>query len=426
MHALRMVHHNIITPVRNFIKDSRATGIMLIGCTILSIAFSNIHFTSAAYTGFWQRNVAFFSPSVHLPTDPLHLVNDVLMTFFFMLVAMEIKRELVGGELASVRKSLLPILAALGGMICPAIIFTCFNAQTPFYHGWGIPMATDIAFSLGVLSLLGNKVPVQLKIFLTALAIIDDLGAVVTIALFYSSQLHWIYLMLGAVALGAIIALNRFRARSLYLYILPGIVLWYCIFNSGIHATIAGVLFAFCMPLNKIEKLENVLFFPVNFVIMPLFALANTAIILPAQFGHAFTTTISFGIMAGLVFGKPIGIFLFSFLASKTGIAALPSRTSYRQLFGISILGGIGFTMSIFTATLAYSLAGLQIISKVSIMAGSVISGLAGFAYLTYVKPKTALHVVKTVKEEEKTVPEQQTFGYDVEPSPLTIEPVLN
>lgn len=426
MYVLKVVHHSIITPIRSFIRDSRATGIILISCTVLSIAFSNFHFTSAAYISFWQRDLKLSLPYLHLPSDPLHLVNDVLMTFFFMLVAMEIKRELVNGELASVRKSLLPILAALGGMIVPAFIFSCFNGQTPFHHGWGIPMATDIAFSLGILSLLGSKVPVQLKIFLTALAIIDDLGAVVTIALFYSTQLHWIYLTIGLMALAMIIVLNRFLPRSLFLYILPGVVLWYCIFNSGIHATIAGVLFALCMPLDKIDKLEKTLFFPVNFVIMPLFALANTAIMLPGDMSHAFTTTISFGIMAGLVFGKPIGIFIFSFLATKTGVAKLPSHTTYRQLFGIGLLGGIGFTMSIFTATLAYGVVNLQIISKVSIMAGSVISAIAGFVYLTYVRPKhVPLKDINPSAQERVVIGERDAYEYEARPV-LTMDPSLN
>ncbi|MES2005003.1 MAG: Na+/H+ antiporter NhaA [Bacteroidota bacterium] len=375
--------NRLFTPIRDFINDSRATGIILIGCTVISILLSNLPFSQQWYIGFWQKSIHLTgNSSIHLPETCLLSINDILMTFFFFLVGMEIKRELTIGELASFRKSLLPVLAALGGMICPAIIFSFYNFYTPGKSGWGIPMATDIAFSLGVLSLLGKKIPVQLKIFLAALAIIDDLGAVITIAVFYTAKLNLIYLAFAAIAVLVLIVLNRTKTENILFYLISAIALWYCIFNSGIHATIAGVITSFAMPLKNLAKLEHRLYKPVNFFIMPLFALANTAIIFPDSISDVFSSTISSGVMLGLILGKPLGIFFFSFIAIKTGIASLPSNTNYKQLWGIGLLGGIGFTMSIFTSTLAYPGDAMQVISKVSVMAGSLVAGIIGYTYL--------------------------------------------
>jgi NhaA family Na+:H+ antiporter len=375
--------YKIFSPIRDFINDSRATGIILIACTVLSLLFSNLSFSQHFYTGFWERTIHITgNSSIHLPESNLLIINDILMTLFFFLVGMEIKRELTIGELASIRKSLLPVLAALGGMICPAVIFSFYNFHTPGKSGWGIPMATDIAFSLGVLSLLGKKIPVQLKIFLAALAIIDDLGAVITIAIFYTAKLNAIYLLFGGMAVIVLITLNRSKAENLFFYAIPAIVLWYCIFNSGVHATISGVIVSFCMPLKNLAKLEHILYKPVNFLIMPLFALANTAIILPESMSDVFTSSITPGVMLGLILGKPLGIFFFSFIAIKLGIASLPSNTNFKQLWGIGLLGGIGFTMSIFTSTLAYTSEAMQVISKVSVMAGSLVASIIGYSYL--------------------------------------------
>jgi NhaA family Na+:H+ antiporter len=399
----RKLTHRIFTPIREFLVDSRAVGIILIACTILSLTLSNLPATRSFYSSIWQQKIPFSFAGLHLPENFLLWINDVFMTFFFFLVAMEIKRELTTGELASIKKSLLPVLGALGGMIVPAIIFTVFNGHTPYRHGWGIPMATDIAFSLGVLSLLGKRVPLPLKIFLAALAIIDDLGAIITIGIFYSSSLNTTYLLCALSMLGAVLLMKRFKVLKAGWYILPGIIMWYCIYNSGVHATIAGVLMAFSMPLKSLAKLEHVLYRPVNFVIMPLFALANTAILLPADFMHAFSSTISAGVIAGLVLGKPLGIFLFSFIATKLKIASLPSHTNYAQLWGIGILGGIGFTMSIFTSTLAYNAEALQVVSKVSIISASVIAAIAGHTWFRRVIPATAIAriVYKEIKEGE-------------------------
>lgn len=407
---IKRVQHKLLAPIYEFINNSRSVGIVLIGCTVLSLILSNLPFTQNFYIGLWQK-VAHFPLTghfIHLPETSLLWINDAFMALFFFLVGMEIKRELTVGELASVRKSLLPILAALGGMIFPAIIFTIFNGNTAFKNGWGIPMATDIAFSLAVLSLLGKRVPVQLKIFLTALAIIDDLGAVVTIAVFYTSQLHLIYLIFAGIALSVLILCNYLKVTKLIFYIIPALLLWYCIFNSGIHSTIAGVLTAFSMPLVNLSKLERVLYKPVNFIIMPLFALANTAIIFPSSIGHVFGSSISTGIMLGLVLGKPLGIFLFSFIAIKLGVASLPSKTNFSQLWGVGMLGGIGFTMSIFTSTLAYSSESLQIISKVSIMGGSLIASVIGYSYLYRLKPSTS---TQEEKLESLTFSNPETVG---------------
>jgi len=393
-------HQKLFTPLRDFFADSRAIGILLIACTVLSLVLANLSTTSAAYTSFWLKEIHVGISFLHLPENILLLINDVLMTFFFFLVGMEIKRELSIGELSSVKKSLLPILAAFGGMICPALIFVIFNGGTPFQKGWGIPMATDIAFSLGVLSLLGKRVPIQLKIFLAALAIIDDLGAVLTIALFYSSEINFLYLLLAAALVGVVIMVNKLKISNLFAYFVPGVLLWYCMFNSGVHATLAGVIMSFCMPLNQLSKVEHKLFHPVNFFIMPLFALANTAIILPSTMGYVFQSTITYGIIAGLVIGKPLGIFLFSYTAAKLKIATAPSNSNWKQLLGIGMLGGIGFTMSIFTSSLSYADNGLQTIAKVAVIAASIISGAIGFAYLYNMKPAYKTEVEAEIAEE--------------------------
>ncbi|WP_295117224.1 Na+/H+ antiporter NhaA [uncultured Chitinophaga sp.] len=394
MTVTSLIRRKFLSPLLEFLHDSRAVGIVLIICTLISMIVSNTAWGSA-FTGFWtqlfdlQGGHYYEVAGLHLPNSPLQWINDVLMVFFFLLVGMEIKRELTIGELSSVKKSLLPVLAAVGGMVVPALIFTCFNSSSEYAHGWGIPMATDIAFSLGVLSLLGNRVPLSLKIFLTALAIIDDLGAILVIAVFYTDHISIGFLLGGAGILALLVLFNMFKVKRLVFYIIPGIVLWYCIFNSGIHATIAGVLLSFCIPLDKISQLEHRLHDPVNFIVMPLFALANTAIVFPPDILHAFSNTVSYGIIAGLVVGKPVGIFLFSFIATKLKLAALPSGTRWSQLLGIGIIAGIGFTMSIFIASLAYhdaSQHAIQVIAIISVITASLLSGILGFVYLRLIR----------------------------------------
>jgi NhaA family Na+:H+ antiporter len=382
---IRRFRKRLLSPLYEFLRDSRAVGIVLIVCTLVSLVVANSPY-QVPYLHFWETEVH-VPQGWHLPHTLLHWINDGLMVLFFFLVGMEIKRELMVGELSSIRKSMLPALAALGGMICPALLFLAFNAHTDHLQGWGIPMATDIAFSLGILSLLGNRVPVNLKIFLMALAIIDDLGAILAIAIFYTAELQLVYLFSAGAVLVLLIGLNLLKVQRLIFYFIPGIVLWYCIFNSGIHATIAGVLLAFCIPLTRIADLIHNLHDPVNFIIMPVFALANTAIVFPPDIWQAFTDTVSYGILAGLIVGKPLGIFLFSYTATRFKLAALPHKTTWAQLTGAGIIAGIGFTMSIFISTLAYTEADLQVISKMSVMAASLIAGIAGYLYLRILKP---------------------------------------
>lgn len=323
---------------------------------------------------------------LHLPHTILHVINDALMSIFFFLVGLEIKRELMTGELASLKKAALPVVAAIGGMVVPAAVYILWTGGTPYARGWGIPMATDIAFSLGVLSLLGKRAPLSLRIFLTALAIIDDLGGILTIAIFYAGSLDTTYLMVAFILLCILTAMNLLKIKRHYPFFIPGILLWYCVFNSGVHATIAGVLLAFTIPLFKIEQLEHNLHDPVNFIILPLFALANTAIILPSDFSAIYTSLIHHGIVSGLVLGKPLGIIAFSWLAVRLRMAELPAGMDWKHVLGMGMIAGIGFTMSIFMATLAFLDEDLQLTAKVAIIIASLAAGLAGYIYLRVVE----------------------------------------
>jgi NhaA family Na+:H+ antiporter len=371
---------DILSPIRKFISDSRSVGIVLICCTVISLVLSNSSWGDS-YIHFWQTEI--FTPaSLHLPHSILHIINDALMALFFFLVGLEIKRELMTGKLNSMKKAALPVVAALGGMLAPALIYTAWCGGTPYARGWGIPIATDIAFSLGVLSLLGNRVPLSIRIFLTALAIIDDLGGILTIAIFYAGALDFTYLFIAFVLLCVLAAMNLLKVKRHYPFIIPGILLWYCIFNSGVHATIAGVLTAFTIPLYRIDELEHKLHNPVNFIILPLFALANTAIILPADFSAIYTSVVHHGIISGLVLGKPVGIILFSLLAVKLGVAELPEGMNWKQVTGMGMIAGVGFTMSIFMAALAFSDDPTQLVAKVAILIASLVAGIAGYIYL--------------------------------------------
>ena len=376
------IKQKIVSPIREFFHDSRAVGITLICCTVISMIISNTPW-GEAYLGFWNTEFHMPAPNLHIPHSPLHFVNDFLMAVFFLLVGVEIKRELLVGELSSVKKSMLPIIAAIGGMVVPALIYLMWTGDSAvFSRGWGIPMATDIAFSLGVLSMLGKRVPFTLRVFLMALAIIDDLGGILTIAIFYAEQIDLFYLSLAGGLVLVLIILNLLKVKRYYIYMTIGLLLWYMFFNSGVHATIAGVLLAFTIPLHKIEDLVHSLHDPVNFIILPIFALANTAIILPDTYSHIFTSPVHHGILTGLVIGKPIGIFLFSWLAIKLGIGAMPQKMNWNQLLGMGMIAGIGFTISIFMSTLAFSIHEIQITSKVAIIIASLVSGILGFVYL--------------------------------------------
>ncbi len=393
---LSFLKHRFLNPLSEFIHDSRSIGIMLLGCTAVSLLIANIPFTREAYQHLWAASFdgsgnhhAHIGP-LSLPNSPLLVINDLLMALFFFLAGMEIKREMVNGELASFKKSVLPVAAAIGGMAIPAILFITINHGTVYSKGWAIPTATDIAFTLGVASLLGKRVPVALKVFLTALAIIDDLGAIIVIALFYGGQLQLLYLLGCAVIAGLLLLMNKLKVKFGIWNIVFGILLWYCMFNSGIHATVAGVVFAFLVPTKYLENFELKLHAPVYFLIMPLFALANTAIAFPSDGLGPLTGTLSLGIIIGLFIGKPLGICLASFILIKTKVAELPTGTNWQQVIGAGLLAGIGFTMSIFIATLAFPSPAEQDIAKIAVLLASFLSIVSGFFWLRAGKASSA------------------------------------
>jgi len=368
---------------KEFAASGKAGGIILILCTIASLLVANSAW-GPAYLGFWQ--VVLGGLSVEL------WVNDLLMAIFFLLIGLELQRELRNGELSDLRNAMLPIIAAIGGIALPALTHFVLNGGTPTQPGMGIPMATDIAFALGVLSLLGSRVPASLKVFLTALAVMDDLGAIIVIAVFYTAQLSVAYL---AGALGvflALLLLNRaLRVKALWPYLLGGALMWFLMLKSGVHATIAGVLLAFTIPYSHQQddgaspahRMEHVLHKPVAFLILPIFALANTGIVVGAGWAGELLSSNSLGILLGLVAGKPVGIFLFTFAAVAIGLCRLPLDLAWRHVLGAGLLGGIGFTMSIFITNLAF-VGHAEVInaSKMAILTASLIAGILGFVWL--------------------------------------------
>jgi len=364
---------------KEFIENERTGGIILIVVTALSLFLANSSH-GHSYISLWHFN---------LGGEPLeYWINDGLMTIFFLFVGIELKRELYIGELSSVKKASLPIIGAIGGMIIPACIYFIFNHGTPEKSGTGIPMATDIAFAIGILSLMGNRVPASLKVFLTALAVIDDLGAIVVIGLFYSSSIAFSNLFIALGIWGLLFIVKFMKVRSLLPYLIGGGFMWYFMLHSGVHATITGVLLAFAIPFNKNGErspssiLEHVLNKPVVFFILPLFAMANTCLIIDDGWTHSFSTNSSIGIMAGLILGKPIGITLFSFIFTLLGVCVLPNDLKWKNILGAGMLGGIGFTMSIFVTILAFDDPMTISHSKMAILAGSITSGILGFTYL--------------------------------------------
>ena len=366
--------------------DSRFTGILLLLCTAASLILSNTSY-GEWYRGIWNTDLHYGLP-FELPESGLKWINDLLMAIFFLLAGMEIKRELLTGELSSFKKAIMPFGAALGGMIVPALIYSSFNISTGFAHGWGIPTATDIAFSLGIASLFGKRVPASLKIFLMALAIIDDLGAIVVIALFYGNKIQWLFLLLAALIYGLMWGCNYFKIKQGIVQIVLSILLWYMIFNSGIEASISGVLIAFTIPVNSLPKFEKAIHKFVNFFILPLFALANTAIMLPSDIVSSLHDSVSIGIMAGLVIGKPVGIFIFSRAMISLKIAKLPTNTNLKQLLGVGSLAGIGFTMSIFTTALAFHEELYRDVAKISILSSLILSMTLSWIYFSFIDKK--------------------------------------
>ena len=366
-----------------FFESEKSSGIFLIFSTLVSLALANSSL-GQGYLSFWHTHIAGLTME--------HWVNDGLMAIFFLFVCLELERELYNGELSNLKNALLPMTAALGGIGVPASIHFMLNAGTPTQAGTGIPMATDIAFALGILAILGSRVPASLKIFLTALAVIDDLGAIIVIALFYTAQFSLVYLASALGVFVLLLVLNRvFKVMSVPFYLLGGALMWFFMFKSGVHATISGVLLAFALPFSaKAEdeespshRLENLLHKPVAFIILPLFSLANTGLIIGPEWKESLSGTNSWGIIAGLVIGKPVGITLACFLAVATNICRLPSDLKWSHIFGAGLLGGIGFTMSIFIANLAFSgKADIVDASKLAILLSSLSSGILGFLWL--------------------------------------------
>lgn len=363
-----------------FFNSEKSAGLLLLACTIISLSISNSP-SGEAYTGIWHTELA----GHHL----VHWINDGLMAIFFLLIGLELKRELYIGELSDIRKASLPAFAALGGMLVPAGIYMLINKGTPYQAGAGIPMATDIAFALGILSLLGNRVPASIKVFLTALAIIDDLGAILVIAFFYSSGLSYLHLGAAIGIFALLLLLNKLKVRWMIIYLMGGIAMWYFMLQSGVHATIAGVLLAFAIPFeNGSEdslsyKLQHALHNPVSFFILPIFALANTAIIINTGLPELASSAYGIGIAAGLIIGKPLGITTISWLATKSKLCSLPDGVNWKSIAGVGLLGGIGFTMSMFITILAFgSQPELIDNSKLSILIASLLSGVLGFIVL--------------------------------------------
>ena len=421
-----------MSPFQEFAGAEASGGILLVICTAVALAWANSPW-AGGYVGLWQAPLSVGLGSFVLAKPLLLWINDGLMAVFFFVVGLEIKREVLVGELASPKRAALPIAAALGGMLAPAGIYAALNAGTPGARGWGIPMATDIAFALGVLALLGGRAPLALKVFLTALAIIDDIGAVLVIAVFYTAAIWWTGLAIGLLFLLAALAANRAGVRHPLPYALLGLGLWLAFLQSGVHATVAGVLLALTIPararidagdflahgrarlddfaasgpvgasalINEgqqaavedleraceevqtpLQRLEHALHPWVAFAIMPTFALANAGVTVAGDVSAAVLTPVSLGVLAGLVIGKQVGITLFAWLATRSGLAAMPSEVTWRQIYGVSWLGGIGFTMSLFIAGLAFGDSGLLATAKVAILGASLLAGAGGWILL--------------------------------------------
>lgn len=368
-----------------FFESEKAGGIVLVVVTLLSLVFANSIYQTH-YISFWTQEIG-----SHSLVD---WINDGLMAIFFLLIGLELEREVYIGELSNVKSAALPLFGAFGGMIIPAGIYLLFNFGTATQSGAGIPMATDIAFAVGILSLLGNRVPTSLKVFLTALAVIDDLGAIFVIAIFYTKSISFYHLGIAFSIWIVLLAFNRLKVRNLFPYLIGGFVMWYYMMQTGVHATITGVLVAFAIPFgNGDEKstsyiLQEFLHSPVAFFILPLFALANTAITLGDHLLDGLSHASSIGIMLGLVIGKPLGIWLLSYGAAAVGLCALPNDLKWKNIAGAGFLGGIGFTMSIFITLLAFEHEEVINHSKIAILLASVIAGSIGFLFLKYTLKK--------------------------------------
>ena len=379
------VKQKLSATFNRFFESEKSSGILLIVCTVASLVIANSP-VGADYLGLWQTKVGGLTVE--------HWINDALMAIFFLLIGLELERELYIGELSDFKNALLPIFAAVGGMAAPALIHFAFNAGTPTQDGIGIPMATDIAFALGVLAILGNRIPASLKVFVVAFAVMDDLGAIIVIALFYTAKLSVWYFAGAMAVLALLIVLNRvFRVMSLLPYLLGGALMWFLMLKSGIHATIAGVMLAFAIPFaakdedatSPSHRLEHFLHKPVAFVILPIFALANTGIPISADWFQSLASTNSVGIMAGLLVGKPLGVTLLCLVAVASGVCQLPPDMKWGHVIGAGIIGGIGFTMSIFITNLAFAGNAETInASKMAVLLASLVAGTVGFLWLRF------------------------------------------
>lgn len=423
-----LVIWSVVKPIQEFLRLESASGILLFVFAAAALVWSNSPWAHS-YEELWHTTITFGIGTAAVSKSLLHWINDGLMAVFFFVVGLEIKREMLIGELSSLKKAMLPVVAAIGGMVVPALIYVAFTRGTGAISGWGIPMATDIAFSLGALTLLGKRIPIQLKIFLTAVAIVDDIGAVIVIALFYASNIAWGHLAVAGVVLFLLVGANWMGVRHPILYTVLGAMLWLALLDSGIHATVAGVLLAMTIParsgLDKreflekshsilgqleeedadhestgghgnhqasvralgqvcedfeapIQRFEHTLHPWVIFVIMPLFALANAGVRFDQGLSSLVANPVSLGVCLGLLLGKQVGITLFSWGAVKTGVALLPSSVMWRHIYGVGWLGGIGFTMSLFIANLAFGTTPLTDFSKIGIYVGSILAGLGG------------------------------------------------
>ena len=362
-----------------FYKSEKTSGLILVLATIFSLIIANSPF-QIDYLYFWHHGLFGFSI--------IKIVNDGLMTIFFLLIGLELEREIYQGELSIIKKASFPIFGAIGGMLTPVLIYLFFNFGKETQAGFGIPMATDIAFAIGILSLLGNRVPHSLKILLTAIAVIDDLGSIIVISIFYSTSISFLYLFLALSVFGVLLILNRFKVYDLKYYIFGGIIMWFFMLKSGIHPTLAGVLLAFVIPFgdggtkSPSYSLQHFLHKPVAFIILPLFAIANTCIVIGDNWQNILNQSNNLGIFFGLLIGKPLGIVLFSFIGVALGLSTMPQGLKWSNILGIGILAGVGFTMSIFITLLAFDKSYIINSSKIAIIATSAIAGLIGLIFL--------------------------------------------
>ncbi|WP_370229855.1 Na+/H+ antiporter NhaA [Cognatishimia sp.] len=386
-----------LSRVQAFMKLEASAGLVLMGVALLAMLAANTGL-APLYDGVLGTNVRIGVGGFEISKPAFLWINDGLMAIFFFLVGLEIKREVLNGELSSFDKAILPIVAAIGGMAVPGLVFVFLNWGTPEnLNGWAVPTATDIAFALGILALLGTRAPLALKVFLLAVAIIDDLGAIVIIAVFYTSELSTNALTLSMLGFALAVALNRLRVRSAAPYVLIGIFMWVCVLKSGVHATLAGVLIAMTIPMKApyhektlLHRMEKGLHYWVAFLILPVFAFANAGVKLTGLTLADFTQPLTLGIIAGLFVGKQMGVMLFSFVAVKSGVAKLPEGVTWRHIYGVACLTGVGFTMSLFIGSLAFGADETMNAVRLGVISGSILSGILGFVVLRSAAPRTA------------------------------------